>query len=138
MDLQSLTQLFATTYDSNPNIRKAGELAVRKVRALRVAIVHLSSGFVFCTIIINLVSLQLAGQEGVIPALLQIIASDSVDMYVSPSHICDLPFIAYSLGYPSCVPFSPFIMQRYPPGHFRLDQKPRGIVLWRRACARRA
>jgi hypothetical protein len=108
MDLQSLTQLFATTYDSNPNIRKAGELAVRKVRAPRVAIVHLSSGFVFCAIIINLVSLQLAGQEGVIPALLQIIASDSVDMYVSSSHICDLPFIAYSLGYPSCVPFPPF------------------------------
>ncbi|KAH8989143.1 ARM repeat-containing protein [Lactarius akahatsu] len=52
MDLQSLTQLFATTYDSNPNTRKAGELAVRK----------------------------LAGQEGVIPALLQIIASDSVDI----------------------------------------------------------
>ncbi|KAH9168755.1 ARM repeat-containing protein [Lactarius sanguifluus] len=52
MDLQSLTQLFATTYDSNPNTRKAGELAVRK----------------------------LAGQEGVIPALLQIIASDNVDI----------------------------------------------------------
>lgn len=33
MDPQSLTQLFATTYDSNPNTRKAGELAVRKVRA---------------------------------------------------------------------------------------------------------
>jgi hypothetical protein len=34
MDLQSLTQLFATTYDSNPNTRKTGELAVRKVRVL--------------------------------------------------------------------------------------------------------
>lgn len=51
MDFQSLTQLFATTYDSNPNTRKAGELAVRK----------------------------LASQEGVIPALLQIIGSDNVD-----------------------------------------------------------
>ena len=37
MDLQSLTQLFATTYDSNPNNRKAGELAIRKVRASREA-----------------------------------------------------------------------------------------------------
>ncbi len=37
MDLQSMTQLFATTYDSNPNTRKTSELAVRKVRALRVA-----------------------------------------------------------------------------------------------------
>ncbi|KAH9980072.1 ARM repeat-containing protein [Lactifluus volemus] len=52
MDLQSLTQLFATTYDSNPNTRKAGELAVRK----------------------------LSGQEGVIPALLRIIASDNVEI----------------------------------------------------------
>ena len=30
---------------------------------------------------------QLAGQEGVIPVLLQIIASDSVDMYVNLSHV---------------------------------------------------
>ncbi|KAI0301095.1 armadillo-type protein [Multifurca ochricompacta] len=52
MDLQSLTQLFSTTYDSNPNTRKAGELAVRK----------------------------LAGQEGVIPSLLQIIASHNVEI----------------------------------------------------------
>ncbi|KAI0286170.1 armadillo-type protein [Russula brevipes] len=51
MDPQALTQLFATTYDSNPNIRKTGELAVRK----------------------------LAGEEGVIPVLLQIIASDNVE-----------------------------------------------------------
>lgn len=35
MDPQSLTRLFATTYDSNPNTRKTGELAVRKVRVLR-------------------------------------------------------------------------------------------------------
>ena len=34
MDLQPLAQLFATTYDSNPNTRKTGELAVRKVRVL--------------------------------------------------------------------------------------------------------
>jgi hypothetical protein len=37
MDFQSLKQLFATTYDSNPNNRKAGELAIRKVRAFREA-----------------------------------------------------------------------------------------------------
>ncbi|KAH9999685.1 armadillo-type protein [Russula compacta] len=52
MDPQSLTHLFTTTYDSNPNTRKTGELAVRK----------------------------LAGQEGVIPVLLQIIASDNVEI----------------------------------------------------------
>jgi hypothetical protein len=53
MDLQSLTQLFATTYDSNPNTRKAGELAVRKVRSRRVAAFILSSGFVFSAVITN-------------------------------------------------------------------------------------
>ncbi|KAH9969835.1 ARM repeat-containing protein [Russula dissimulans] len=52
MDLPSLTHLFATTYDPNPNTRKAGELAVR----------------------------NLASQEGVISALLQIIASENVDI----------------------------------------------------------
>jgi hypothetical protein len=53
MDLQSLTQLFATTYDSNPNTRKAGELAVRKVRSRRVAAFILSSGFVLSAVIIT-------------------------------------------------------------------------------------
>ncbi|KAI0263933.1 ARM repeat-containing protein [Gloeopeniophorella convolvens] len=52
MDPQALTALFATTYDSNPITRKTGEIAVRK----------------------------LAAQEGVIPALLQIIASNDVDI----------------------------------------------------------
>lgn len=56
MDPQSLTRLFATTYDSNPNTRKTGELAVRKVRVLRATgvrqDVHLSSGLglVFCVV----------------------------------------------------------------------------------------
>lgn len=57
MDPQSLTQLFATTYDSNPNTRKAGELAVRKVRAhLSHArdVAHLSSGLVFSLVTIDL------------------------------------------------------------------------------------
>ena len=52
MDPQSLTQLFATTYDSNPNTRKAGELAVRKVRAQPTS--HASFicrvGLVFCVV----------------------------------------------------------------------------------------
>ena len=34
MDIQTLTNLFATTYDPNPNTRKAGELDIRKVRTL--------------------------------------------------------------------------------------------------------
>jgi hypothetical protein len=50
MDLQSLTQLFATTYDSNPNTRKTGELAVRKVRARPRDGAHLSSRLVFCVV----------------------------------------------------------------------------------------
>jgi hypothetical protein len=87
MDLQSLTQLFASTYDSNPNTRKTAELAVRKVRALRMAtsICPVASCVLCCRnqlIHFVLVTRQLAGQEGVIPALLQIIASDNVEMYV--------------------------------------------------------
>ena len=31
MDLQTLSQLFATTYNADPNIRKAAELQIRKV-----------------------------------------------------------------------------------------------------------
>ena len=31
MDLESLTQLFATTLSPDPNVRKAGELQIRKV-----------------------------------------------------------------------------------------------------------
>ena len=87
MDLQSLTRLFATTYDSNPNTRKTSELAVRKVCALRVAafICRVASCVLCCRnklISFLLIARQLSGQEGVIPALLQIIASDNVEMYV--------------------------------------------------------
>ena len=32
MDLQQLTNLFATTYSSDPNVQKSGELQIRKVR----------------------------------------------------------------------------------------------------------
>lgn len=31
MDLQTLSQLFATTYNPDPNVRKAAELEIRKV-----------------------------------------------------------------------------------------------------------
>ncbi|KAF9493565.1 ARM repeat-containing protein [Pleurotus eryngii] len=51
MDLQTLSNLFATTFSPDPNVRKAGELDIRKV----------------------------ANEEGIITALLQIIAADSVD-----------------------------------------------------------
>lgn len=34
MDVQSLSVLFATTYNPDPNVRKAGELEIRKVCAL--------------------------------------------------------------------------------------------------------
>lgn len=31
MDLQTLSNLFATTYSSDPNVQKSGELQIRKV-----------------------------------------------------------------------------------------------------------
>ena len=89
MDFQSLTQLFATTYDSNPNNRKAGELTIRKVRAFGEADLDCQVDVIITHLFI---STQLAGQEGVIPALLQIIASDNVDKYVNLLHVFDLVF----------------------------------------------
>ncbi|KAF9065181.1 armadillo-type protein [Rhodocollybia butyracea] len=52
MDLQTLSNLFATTYSPDPNIRKAAELQIRKI----------------------------GNEEGMISALLQIIASDNTDL----------------------------------------------------------
>ncbi|KAJ8518430.1 hypothetical protein ONZ45_g4489 [Pleurotus djamor] len=52
MDLQTLSNLFATTLSPDPNVRKAGELQIRKV----------------------------ANEEGLITALLQIIGADTVDI----------------------------------------------------------
>ncbi|KAF5377980.1 hypothetical protein D9615_006718 [Tricholomella constricta] len=52
MDLQTLSDLFATTINPDPNVRKAGELQIRKV----------------------------GNEEGMITALLQIIAADSIDL----------------------------------------------------------
>ena len=37
MDLQTLSNLFATTYSPDPNVQKAGELQIRKVCTLRIA-----------------------------------------------------------------------------------------------------
>lgn len=54
MDLQTLTNLFASTLSPDPNVRKAGEIQIRKIST----------------------------QEGLISALLQIVASDSVDLSV--------------------------------------------------------
>jgi len=34
MDPASLATLFATNYDPNPNVRRAGELEIRKVHAI--------------------------------------------------------------------------------------------------------
>lgn len=52
MDLQTLSNLFATTINPDPNVRKAGELEIRKV----------------------------GNEVGMITALLQIIAADSIDL----------------------------------------------------------
>ncbi|KDR83035.1 hypothetical protein GALMADRAFT_238799 [Galerina marginata CBS 339.88] len=52
MDLQTLSQLFATTYNPDPNVRKAAELEIRKI----------------------------GNQEGMIAAILRIIAADNIDL----------------------------------------------------------
>ncbi|KAI5123131.1 hypothetical protein M0805_000834 [Coniferiporia weirii] len=52
MDIQTLSNLFATTYDPNPNVRKAGELEIRKV----------------------------GREEGMVTAVLHIIGNDGVDI----------------------------------------------------------
>ncbi|KAF5381241.1 hypothetical protein D9757_007902 [Collybiopsis confluens] len=52
MDLQTLSNLFATTYNADPNIRKAAELQIRKI----------------------------GNEEGMLSGLLQIIASDTSDL----------------------------------------------------------
>ncbi|KAG7087929.1 hypothetical protein E1B28_011975 [Marasmius oreades] len=52
MDLQTLTNLFSTTFNPDPNIRRAAELEIRKV----------------------------GNEEGMIAALLQIIGADSIDI----------------------------------------------------------
>ncbi|KAH8109328.1 ARM repeat-containing protein [Phellopilus nigrolimitatus] len=52
MDIQTLSNLFATTYDPNPNVRKAGELEIRKV----------------------------GRQEGMVTAVLHIVGNDGVEI----------------------------------------------------------
>ncbi|KAF4617901.1 hypothetical protein D9613_006252 [Agrocybe pediades] len=51
MDLQTLSNLFSTTYNPDPNVRKAAELQIRKI----------------------------GNQEGMIAAILRIIAADNID-----------------------------------------------------------
>ncbi|PPQ78743.1 hypothetical protein CVT25_010746 [Psilocybe cyanescens] len=52
MDLQVLSQLFATTYNPDPNVRKAAELEIRKI----------------------------GNQDGMISSILRIIAADNIDL----------------------------------------------------------
>ncbi|KAI0337442.1 ARM repeat-containing protein [Trametopsis cervina] len=52
MDLQTLSNLFASTYNADPNVQKSGELQIRKLGA----------------------------QEGMLTALLQIIGNDNVEL----------------------------------------------------------
>jgi hypothetical protein len=63
---------------------------------------------VFCVVITHYSFLylsQLASQEGVIPALLQIIASDNVDMYVSLSHVSCLSYHSLTHTIVAAMPF---------------------------------
>ncbi|KAF9527513.1 armadillo-type protein [Crepidotus variabilis] len=52
MDLQTLSNLFATTYNPDPNVRKSAELQIRKI----------------------------GNEEGMISSILRIIAADSIDV----------------------------------------------------------
>ncbi|KZT09181.1 ARM repeat-containing protein [Laetiporus sulphureus 93-53] len=52
MDLQSLSKLFASSYNPDPNVQKAGELHIRKI----------------------------SGQEGMLAAVLQIIGNDNIEL----------------------------------------------------------
>lgn len=78
MDLQTLSNLFASTFNHDPNVQKSAELQVRKVRRT----VH----FLQATNVVILSAIflhgQLGGQEGMISSVLQIIGNDSIDPYV--------------------------------------------------------
>ena len=84
MDLEPLTRLFATTLSPDPNVRKTGELEIRKVgRRPRIWKVDYLDQY-----------RQIAGQEGVIAALLRIISTEGVDLFVFDAsflcHACSL------------------------------------------------
>ena len=72
MDLETLTRLFATTLSPDPNVRKTGELEIRKV-GRRPNIKKADYLDQYC---------QIAGQEGVVAALLQIISTEGIDTFV--------------------------------------------------------
>ena len=72
MDLESLTRLFATTLSPDPTVRKTGELQIRKV-GRRLSVFKVDNSDQYC---------QIAGQEGIVAALLQIISTEGVDMFV--------------------------------------------------------
>ena len=84
MNLESLTRLFATTLSPDPNVRKAGELQIRQVgrRLNAFEVDNLDQYF------------QIAGQEGIIAALLQVISTEGVDRSVFDAsllyHKCSL------------------------------------------------
>ena len=80
MDLQTLSNLFATTYSSDPNVQKSGELQIRKVRSKR--------SLTPSTVAEMGGNVQLGAQEGMIAALLQIIANDNVELYVYKVQFC--------------------------------------------------
>ena len=86
MDLQTLSNLFATTYSSDPNVQKTGELQIRKVRltacSLRQRTVHID---------LHIFPIQLGAQEGMLTALLQIIGNDNVELYVRLTRMSAAP-----------------------------------------------
>ena len=80
MDLQTLSNLFASTFSPDPNVQKMSELQVRKVRSR-------ATCFFFLPPQRQLYSppwtrAQLGGQEGMITSVLQIVGSDNLDQYV--------------------------------------------------------
>ena len=91
MNLQSLSNLFATTYNADPNVRLSAELQIRKV-STHPGHVHQC---------LTVVTVQIGGQEGMVAALLQIVAADTVDLYVSNAskqHNCAFNELIYDLS----------------------------------------
>jgi len=133
MDLQYLTQLFATTYDPNPNTRKAGELDVRKVRAHRAVMLICRVASCFSrrhtTEHLYLITAFQPGRRDPCAPADNCIRKCR---YVRQSVAClilshNTPF--NRLLHCALPIFKNFIVQRYTPGHLRVDQKSRRIVL---------
>lgn len=76
MDTQAIANLFATSLSADPNVRKAGEIEIRRV----ISSLNFSCYFPVYSVLecFN----QIGNQGGVLSSLMQIIGNDGVDPYV--------------------------------------------------------